>query len=433
MRILGVGECNGLGDMYWRLGRAGHEVRAYVSEPASHDILHGMVTRCDDWRRELDWIRGAGDDGIVVFETATQGEIQDELRRDGFHVIGGSATGNRLELDRGFGQQALRDAGLQTATVRDFSDFDEARAFVTARPRRYVYKVNDPKAGSARNYVGEMDDGADVRAVLDMEQRRCPAGRRANFVLMDRVIGVEVGVGAYFNGHAFLAPAVLDWEHKRFFPGDLGELTGEMGTLVTYRGYERLFERTLARMADFLRAARYCGYINLNTIVNADGIWPLEFTCRFGYPGFAICDALHLDGWDSILGAMAHGRSELIRTHPGYAVGVVLTVPPFPHEYGYAELSRAAPVFLREGLSDAEREMLHFGEVGLKDGQLVCAGTQGYLMVATGRGADVRIAQAAAYRLAAQVVAPNLRYRNDIAERFLREDYATLQLLGYMD
>jgi phosphoribosylamine--glycine ligase len=242
--------------------------------------------------------------------------------------------------------------------------------------------------------------------------------------------GVEVGIGAYFDGDHFLRPACIDWEHKRFFPGDLGELTGEMGTVVSYRNSDRLFERTLGRIAPLLREARHHGYININTIVNDDGVFPLEFTSRFGYPGFAICDALHTESWDAILRKMAFGGSDRIETHDGFAVGVVLTVPPFPYEFGYAELSRGRPIFF-DGIS-MDDDALHFGEIECVDGRLVTSGSIGYVVVATGVGNSIVEAQSSAYSTVRKIAVANARYRNDIGDKLIREDWSALERLGWV-
>jgi phosphoribosylamine--glycine ligase len=428
LRFLGIGDYNSLGDMYWRVQRAGHEVKVCVRETEAHSIFADVIERTNEWRNQLDWV---GEDGIIVCETATLGDEADALRADGFRVVGGSAFADRLELDRAFGQSIMRDVGMKTAPNHSFNRFADGIDFVQRNPARYVYKLSDPEAPSTRNYVGAMNDGSDLLAVLTMEGERYADKSDPSFVLMDHLTGVEVGIGAYFDGNTFLRPACIDWEHKRFFPGDLGELTGEMGTVVSYRNSSRLFDATLGLVEARLRDARHCGYININTIVNERGVWPLEFTCRFGYPGFAICDALHSEGWASILHKMAFG-GDAIETREGFSVGVVLTVPPFPYEYGYSELSKGNPIFFREGLS-AEADCVHLGEVERRHERWITSGSLGYVMVVTGTGQTIRAAQSSAYDAIKRVVVPNGRYRNDIGDKLIREDLRTLRELGWLD
>src|ERR1700677_4100057 len=100
MRFLGIGKDGSLGDMYLSLLRAGHEVRTYIDDPKWRGILRGFIHVTGNWKSELDWVRQ--ENGIVIFERADQGALQDQLRRDGFYVIGGSAFGDRLENDRSF-------------------------------------------------------------------------------------------------------------------------------------------------------------------------------------------------------------------------------------------------------------------------------------------------------------------------------------------
>ncbi len=434
MRVLGIGEYNELGSIYLRLAAEGHEVRVHVIEEGSRDVLAGLVEQVPAWEPQLPWIREAGPDGLILFEDSGHGELQDRLRADGYRVVGGSAFGDRLEQDRAFGQQTLRDLGLPILGGVQFTDFPAALAFIAKEPRRYVLKFHGSELPSSMNYVGMRDDGRDVVAVLQRHQTTWEDDYDdpPEFTLMDHVKGVEVGLGAFFNGREFVGPINLDWEHKRLFAGDLGELTGEMGTVVTYRGGERMFEATLARAAPLLRAANHVGYVNLNTITNEHGVWPLEFTCRFGYPGFTILSALFAEGCGTILKGVAAEGANPFATHEGFAVGVVLTVPPFPYHHGYDELSKGTRILMPEDLTDDERRHLHFAEVAREGDALITAGQVGYIMVVTGRGASIEEAQRAAYALAGKIAIPNVRYRNDIGDGLRTGGLAELARLGWL-
>jgi phosphoribosylamine--glycine ligase len=383
--------------------------------------MAGFVPRSEDWRSELEWVRAAGPDGVILFEAVGFGALQDRLRREGFHVIGGSEFGDRLENDRAFAFDLLARQGMKIAPVREFSRVEDAVADLERTPRRCVFKLCD-SAGAT--FVGTLADGSDVAALLQVQ----PLANGQSFVVMDYVQGVETGVGAYFNGVRFLRPACVDWEHKRFFAGNMGELTGEMGTIATFTGSESLFEAALAPLEPLLGEARHVGWVNLNTIINDDGVWPLEFTCRFGYPGFAVLEPLQAIGWGELFELILAQDGLCFPARKGFSACIVLTTPPMP-------LSRKevdAPVGLPVIVGDIDPQHLHLGEVGESRGKLVTAGLYGWTAVVTGIGETVADAKAAAYANATRVYAPNVRYRLDIGDGLINGELERLSKWGWL-
>jgi phosphoribosylamine--glycine ligase len=421
VRILGITETCDLGSLYLRLIAEGHEVRVTVSEPLAAGTMAGLVPRVEDWRGELEWVREAGNEGLILFEAVGFGELQDDLRAQGYTVIGGSAYGDRLENDRAFAQQVLAGFGLPVAPVKEFTRAADALADLRERPRRTVFKMS---ASAGETFVGALDDGSDIAALLEGREQ----SEDERFVLMDFVTGVETGVGAYFDGERFLLPACIDWEHKRFFAGDMGELTGEMGTVASYECSQRLFDACLKPLESLLREAGHVGYVNLNTVINERGVWPLEFTCRFGYPGFAVLEPLQAEGWGALFQRMVRRRGGRFDVRPGFAVCIVLSTPPFPWSRKELDTVVGLPISA-EGI---EPEHLHWGEVGLVNARLVTSGLYGWTAVVTGTGADVRVAQQAAYARAAKVRCANMRYRLDIGDKLLAGDLDRLREWGWL-
>jgi phosphoribosylamine--glycine ligase len=120
-------------------------------------------------------------------------------------------------------------------------------------------------------------------------------------------------------------------------------------------------------------------------------------------------------------------------TRSGFCVGIVLTTPPFPYPRAQVAEPIGLPVLFEGDLTAEERAHLHYGEVGLEQGELVTSGIYGWTMVVTGVGRTIRAAQEQANRLADRVLVPNVRYRRDIGDRLIAGDYERVERWGLLD
>jgi phosphoribosylamine--glycine ligase len=413
-----------IADTAWQVAKEGHQVKLFIESETEREIADGFVPKTDDWERDVNWA-----DVIVFDDVLGQGAKAARLRDAGKRVVGGTPYIDRLEDDRAFGQQELKAAGVTIIPQDNFTSFADAIAYVKTNPNRYVIKPS----GEAQNlkqllFVGEEEDGKDVVQVLEDYQRSW-AERIKAFQLQRRIVGVEVATGAFFNGKEFALPVNVNFEHKKLFPGDIGPSTGEMGTSMFWSEPTKVFNATLKKMEPRLRDERFVGYIDVNCIVNSNGIYPLEFTARFGYPTISIQQEGMLTPIGEVLYGLADGTLTRFKTRSGFQVGVRIVVPPFPFNDPdtFAKNSKDALILFKK----PGREGVHIEDVKLVKGEWVVTGTSGVVLIVVGMGPTMKAAQRQAYNRIDNIMIPNMYYRKDIGDRWF-EDFDRLHAWGYL-
>jgi phosphoribosylamine--glycine ligase len=400
-----------IGDIAWQVSKEGHEVRYYIKDQKEADIADGFVAKSENPEKDAEWA-----DIIVFDDTLGQGEKASALRAQGKKVIGGSAYSDRLEDDRSFGQEELKKAGVNIIPYREFDSFDEAIEHVVKNPDRYVIKPSGEAQNVKRRlFVGEEEDGQDVIRMLDAYKRAFSDEIKV-FQLQRRVTGVEVAVGAFFNGKQFIYPVNINFEHKKLFPGNLGPPTGEMGTSMFWSPANQLFNQTLLKMESKLATEGYVGYIDVNCIVNGNGIYPLEFTARFGYPTISIQQAGMTTPIGQFFWDLANGNDPKLRVKSGFQIGVRIVVPPFPfddHET-FESFSRNGAIVFKKPPNDE----YHIEDVKQVNSQWLVAGTSGVILIVVGLGQTMKQAQSQVYSRIKNVMIPNMYYRTDIGDRW---------------
>lgn len=414
------------GDLAWRLVREGHSVRSYIKAKSDADVYNGFLEKVDKWEAHKDWA------DVIVFDDVEFGGAADKLRKQGKLVIGGSDYTDKLEIDREFGQAELKRHGVNVLPSWQFSDYEEAIRFIRDNPARYVFKPsgNTPSEGKGLLFWGQEDEGKDLLELL--EQNKAVWQKKApTFLLQKYISGVEVAVGAFFNGKEFVYPINVNFEHKRVFPGDIGPFSGEMGTLMYWSMPNTLFRATLEKMLPSLRESGYVGYIDINCIVNGRGIYPLEFTSRFGYPTISI----QLEGITLAAGEwlyrLARGDSFELKTKRGFQLGVRLLVPTY---FSHDDNSKMVQMYRDLAIIFKNRfnlEGIHIEDIRNDNGVWRVAGSSGCLLVVTGSGTTVDEARHVVYGRIQNIMVPNMFYRTDIGKNWATES-DKLHTWGYL-
>ena len=192
-----------------------------------------------------------------------------------------------------------------------------------------------------------------------------------------------------------------------------------------------LFRATLEKMLPSLKESGYVGYIDINCIVNGRGIYPLEFTSRFGYPTISI----QLEGITLAAGEwlyrLARGDSFEIKTKRGFQVGVRLLVPTY---FSHDDNSKMVQMYRDLAIIFKNRfnlEGIHIEDIRNDNGVWRVAGSSGCLLVVTGSGTTVDEARHVVYGRIQNIMVPNMFYRTDIGTNWAT-DSDKLHAWGYL-
>jgi phosphoribosylamine--glycine ligase len=411
--ILFVSKWGEILDLAYACQKENNQVKMFIHDKSSHEIGYGFVPKIKDWKKHIHWA------DLIVFDYTGYGAIAAQLRAEGKLVIGGTEYSDNLELDRSFGQEELNRHKVKTLPFKEFTTFHEAIEYVHKNPNSYVIKpsgeIQDLKQ---LLFVGKEDDGADIIRVLKAYEKSW-GDKMGNFQLQRKVKGVEISVAAYFNGSVFIRPINITFEHKKLFPKELGVSTGEMGTSMFWTETSPIFDATLGKFEATLARDKFVGHIDINCIVNSNGIYPLEFTSRFGYPQVQIQRAGILEPMGNFLFKLARGEKFKLNTKAGFQVGAYMVVPPFPYndKKTFNLFSKDAVVVLKKEM----KEGLHPMHLKMVENEWLITGDSGVAVLVSGTGMTMRDAQRMMYNRIQNLIVNNGYYRTDIGDRWFED------------
>jgi phosphoribosylamine--glycine ligase len=344
--------------------------------------------------------------------------LADNLRTMGIGVFGPNKYPAQLEGSKGFTKDLCAREKIPTAGYVRCETRDGALASLEDFGLPVVVKADGLAAGKGVTVAFSPEEAE--AAILDIF-----SGNGASVVIEEFLEGEEASLFVLTDGTS-LMPFGSAQDHKRVGEGDTGPNTGGMGAYspapiltaeLEAQAIEEIVRPTVEALAR--QGNPYSGVLYAGLMLTEQGPKLIEYNARFGDPE---CQVLmtRLQG-DLLQYMIACDKGTLgDMPEPAFSDDTALTVVMAANGYpGTPEAGGSIG-----GLDAAEAtgaRVFHAG-TRLDGGTLVASG--GRVLTVTATGADVRAAQAAAYRAVDKIDFPTGFSRRDIGWREIARETA---------
>ncbi len=340
-----------------------------------------------------------------------QGVVNDFQAAD-LKIFGPTREAAQLEGSKAFTKDFLARHNIPTAAYGNFTNQDDAIAYIKQQGAPIVIKADGLAAGKGVILAQTEEEAID--AVKDMLSGNRFGDAGARVVIEEFLKGEEASFICMVDGKNIL-PMATSQDHKARDEGDTGPNTGGMGAyspapLVTDAIHQRVIDEVIRPTVDGMarEGHSFTGFLYAGLMIENGEPKVLEYNVRFGDPETQpIMMRLQSDLVELCLSATEGTLDQQsIRWDSQYALGVVLAAGGYPDSYNKGDVISGL-----EGLNTHNTRVFHAG-TALSDGKVITNG--GRVLCACGMGNTVEEAQKAAYGIADKIHWDGVYYRKDI-------------------
>lgn len=315
--------------------------------------------------------------------------IVDELEKNGISCVGPSQSAARIETDKSFMRKLFEDYDIEGSLVyKVFDNYDDVSAFLDDFDRDVVVKPVGLTGGKGVKIVGDhLKDNQEAKE-YSKEVIDNAMGGFTQVIIEERLIGEEFTIQAFCDGtHLVPMPAAQD--HPHAFEGDVGAITGGMGSYSDKGGllpflsqddYDeavKIMEATLKAIAK--EAEPYKGILYGQFMLTADGPKLIEYNARFGDPEAMNVLPLLKTPLADVCQAIVDGNLDKVEFNDKASVCKYI-VPD-----GYPETSHAGETIeVDEKAIEDLGAKVFYAAVGLEDDEIHLSGSRALGIVASG-------------------------------------------------